>query len=343
MEPKVKALRLIKYALDSIEELRHLSPERNNEFKTHSGKLAHPGIKGGDFNNILKKIESKGIAKFSERPANAMNRWGENILSITAIDWAKFDRYCKEVDSEYSKATKKDSRAKNNLIVTNSSKSKEKSTIKRFLNNAYIRGIIVVVVGGFLLSISISPNPKLEVDIGDDAKIEKSLIALDSPGASLTINENKSADDNIIRDIKFKIILDIPLVEGASFKEKKDFGLANAVALFSKDEIRYRFVSDYKLSWSRSESSLQRLELNYAPETPEQILGKDVTILKDIRTLKVNFSEIIKTTNLKIDRDKLAIFKWTIFLNGIPRLINDSEVLGSVLTDGQAKLEIPNL
>jgi len=56
MEPKLKALKYIKFVLDAIEELRHMSPEKTYVFDTHCGKLACPGIIGGDFNKILEKL-----------------------------------------------------------------------------------------------------------------------------------------------------------------------------------------------------------------------------------------------------------------------------------------------
>ncbi|MFA4880836.1 MAG: hypothetical protein WC650_04420 [Candidatus Doudnabacteria bacterium] len=64
MDPKIKALKFIGYALDAIEELRQLNPDGVIVFKTYSGKLAHPGIKGGDFESVIKKLSQRELLLF---------------------------------------------------------------------------------------------------------------------------------------------------------------------------------------------------------------------------------------------------------------------------------------
>ncbi|MGE0369036.1 MAG: hypothetical protein AB7P53_08795, partial [Candidatus Dadabacteria bacterium] len=60
--PKFTALRQIKFALDAIEELHHLNPDNLEIITTYSAKLAYPGITGNEYQAILNKIQSKGIA-----------------------------------------------------------------------------------------------------------------------------------------------------------------------------------------------------------------------------------------------------------------------------------------
>lgn len=103
----MKAQKYIKYALDGIEELRQLSPDGVSVLKTYSGKLARPGIKGGDFAMMLKKIESKGIASFNEGRGNSAVGWGSNPLTIRVYNWHKFDEYYQEVNKELSSGKSK--------------------------------------------------------------------------------------------------------------------------------------------------------------------------------------------------------------------------------------------
>lgn len=100
MDPKIRALKFIGYALDAMEELRLLNPDGIMVFNVHAGKLAHPGIKGDEFSMVLRKIASLNIASFEERQTSMVTGWGSNTLIIEIKSWAHFDQYRAEVMSQ---------------------------------------------------------------------------------------------------------------------------------------------------------------------------------------------------------------------------------------------------
>ena len=79
--------------LEVIQDFRHLIPTGTNFIETHSGKLAHCSMGGSDFELVLDKIASEGIANFKETPGNSAEGWGTNRLMISDINWDKLEEY----------------------------------------------------------------------------------------------------------------------------------------------------------------------------------------------------------------------------------------------------------
>jgi uncharacterized protein (TIGR02391 family) len=97
-DPRDKATQKILGILYEIEALKHLSPQRAKVFRTYSGKLVgHNHIQRDEFDAILAKLHSDGIAEFDER--NVGLSWGENSMTITVLSWKKFDAYKKRPES----------------------------------------------------------------------------------------------------------------------------------------------------------------------------------------------------------------------------------------------------
>ncbi|MGE3523571.1 MAG: hypothetical protein AB7I96_11945 [Candidatus Dadabacteria bacterium] len=111
--PKFTALRQIKFALDAIEELHHLNPDNLEIITTYSAKLAYPGITGNEYQAILNKIQSKGIATFVEHSSGLS--WGRNQLIISDIKWHEFDTYKTEIENELEE--KSSTQKRNRTIV----------------------------------------------------------------------------------------------------------------------------------------------------------------------------------------------------------------------------------
>ncbi|RJP59049.1 MAG: hypothetical protein C4541_06895 [Candidatus Auribacter fodinae] len=150
-------------------------------------------------------------------------------------------------------------------------------------------------------------------------------------------------EDSVIRSLELKIHLDyVPLdgVEGKVKNNDTSFGLANVLALFSKEKVRYRFITDYKYSESTLESGKNRISFHYKPEDSDQILGKPIKFLKDMQVLGLNYSEFIKEAQLKIDKSKPIVLQWNVYLNSVKVFTVSSEVIADTICNGQAQMGI---
>jgi len=146
--------------------------------------------------------------------------------------------------------------------------------------------------------------------------------------------------DDKIRLMEFKISIDSTPEPGTKINEGTSVGLSNAVALFSKDETRYRFITDYQFTISKLPSGQQRLTLNYKPEDVNQLIGQKIEILKEMDMFVLNFSEFLRTIKLNVDRNKLVIFNWDMVINNIKVFSTSENMPASTILDGQAKMDV---
>lgn len=110
-DPRDKALQKILGVLHAIEALRHLSPQGAKIFRTYSGKLVgHNHITRDEFDAILAKLKADGIADFDERDVGLS--WGENSMTVTILNWRKFDSYKKQLENPAAASTKPKTTAK---------------------------------------------------------------------------------------------------------------------------------------------------------------------------------------------------------------------------------------
>jgi uncharacterized protein (TIGR02391 family) len=95
---RTRALEIIKHILDEIEGLRALSPAGKKDFDTHSDRLCMGSTKRDQFDAVLQKLTSEGIAEFEESDTGLS--WGENSMRVHIPDWKKFDAYHHRVTQE---------------------------------------------------------------------------------------------------------------------------------------------------------------------------------------------------------------------------------------------------
>lgn len=168
-------------------------------------------------------------------------------------------------------------------------------------------------------------------------KIEKLAKEQTETKNRITILEAKS---NSINSLELRIMLDFFPKKGIGKEEGKSIGIDSVVALSSADNIIYRFITDGTWVFSKLKSDRQRLTLIYKPESPEQILGKKINILRDMSLLRVNYSEFFKTIGLNVDDHFPIIFNVDMFINGIQVVSISQNVLQSTICNGQASMNI---
>lgn len=205
---------------------------------------------------------------------------------------------------------------------------------------AYIIGIIVWTWFMFIYpdiknrpSENQSTTPSINTKID---KVEGDYVARDK---NIYYQEIKKPD-SIIKTLELRVNIIMSIPQEKNIEEGTSVGLANIVGLFSSDKTRYRFISDYKFSLSRADSDKQKLTLVYTPETVDQIIGKKIDFLKDMKILAINYSDFLKTINLTIDRNQSVTFNIDIILNGIKVTSITDNVLANTICDGQAHMGI---
>jgi hypothetical protein len=118
-------------------------------------------------------------------------------------------------------------------------------------------------------------------------------------------------------------------------------GLANAIALFSKDGKRYRFITDFEFTTQQMDSVTKVLRLVYFPETPNEILGKHIQFLQDMDVLVIDYSDFLKGIHFLRKVEGTMITKVQVVINGIEALsFAASESHPGVFSEGQSSIDV---
>jgi hypothetical protein len=147
------------------------------------------------------------------------------------------------------------------------------------------------------------------------------------------------SDRRLINSIRLRVALDVDTPSATTTERKTDVGLQSAVALFTKDKIRIRFVTDYMVHDQQISPTTRRLTLMYTPETPSQIEGRELSVLESIEILAVNYSEIFRLEKFAQNNEPV-IMHTNVTLNGIEIGLTTNRSAGGVLATGQANVDI---
>ncbi len=100
-------------------------------------------------------------------------------------------------------------------------------------------------------------------------------------GGDVTVASDKRIIQSIILRVYIETDTQPRKVTGPSDADTSA-GLQSAVALFTKNRDRIRFVTDYQFKDRQISETRRRLSFTYTPETPEQIVGKEISFLTSI-------------------------------------------------------------
>lgn len=135
-----------------------------------------------------------------------------------------------------------------------------------------------------------------------------------SPGGvqNVTINAHKQLINSIELVINF--------FEQTPARPDTEFGtsvgISVALGLFSRENVRYRFVTDYKWTVHQVNENERALTLVFAPESPVEILGKEISLLTEMDSLVMNMAEFFKTIDFAQSGGLIAI-SIALRINGI--------------------------
>jgi len=164
---------------------------------------------------------------------------------------------------------------------------------------------------------------------------------INSPGGiqvagDLTLARDKRLIQSVVLEIRVK--QETPPKKTSD--PETDVGLQSAIALFTGDSQRIRFVTDYRIVDQQLSPTMRCLTFTYTPETPEQMLGKEVAFLERIDKLVANYAEIFRTVGFATGGEPTAL-DLAVRLNGIEVVAEKGgfDATGS-LARGQVAFEV---
>jgi hypothetical protein len=107
-------------------------------------------------------------------------------------------------------------------------------------------------------------------------------------GGDVTVN----SDRRLINSIVLQVLIETQTIVSTVTDVKVSAGLGSALALFTADKTRFRFVTDFMIRDQQLTPTLRRLTFVYTPETPTELLGKPIELLASINLLVMDYAKI---------------------------------------------------
>ncbi len=146
---------------------------------------------------------------------------------------------------------------------------------------------------------------------------------------------------NIIQSIELHISIDAVTTVRPTTAKSTSVGVQSAVALFSEDNTRYRFVTDYQWSIQQVSPTLRRISFVYKPEEPSQLLGHQIEFLEQMELFVCNYSGFFKQRVSDDTGSEGTYMNLTILLNGLDVItLRKRYAAPGVLFSGQAKMDM---
>ncbi len=147
---------------------------------------------------------------------------------------------------------------------------------------------------------------------------------------------------NSIHSIQMHVSIESTTLKQPMSGKDTSVGISNAVALFSEDNTRYRFVTDYQYSTQQISENITRLDFIYNPEEPAQLSGKPISFLENMKVFACDYSSFFQLTGLQPSEINNSL-SLTVFVNGIEVInIRDETVASEMLTSGQGNMDVSN-
>jgi len=183
--------------------------------------------------------------------------------------------------------------------------------------------------------------PKLHLDL---ALIVLLLVGI-VISAVMHMQETKKSSElerkaNIISSLEMRVWLG-EITEKRPISELQTSpGIQNAVALFTKDKTRFRFVTDFQFSYQQATPTLRRAFFTYKPEEPVAILGRNIKFLENMDKFAFNYSDFLKPIGFK-SPNKGNVISISVLLNGVEVVsLNNVPIKAGSLLSGQLVLDV---
>ena len=143
-----------------------------------------------------------------------------------------------------------------------------------------------------------------------------------------------------IKSLELYVSIDAITATSPTTEAQTSVGLLSAVALFSKDKNRYRLVTDYKFSREQRTPNVHRISFVYRAETPTQVLGHQIDLLRQMEKLAVDYSTFFKEIPFDPGPHPTRLHL-VVLLNGVEVVnLSEQEAGPGVLASGMATLDV---
>ena len=118
-----------------------------------------------------------------------------------------------------------------------------------------------------------------------------------------------------VRSLELRIAIEAAEVPDAATEVPAAEGARTVVSLILADRTQLRFVSDSGFSDQRVGADRRRLTFTYRPETPAELLGRDVAVLGTVEVMAVDYRDLFRRLAFALD-DEPTMLTLTVVLNG---------------------------
>lgn len=147
------------------------------------------------------------------------------------------------------------------------------------------------------------------------------------------------SDRRLIQSLVLRTSVEVETAATDVTEVQTDVGLQSALALFTTDKTRIRFVTDYQVMDKQVRPNRRRLSFVYTPETPSEIQGREVRFLESIHILAINYAEIFKLEQFATNKEPVT-FLLTVEVNGVALGSISTVSEPGVLSAGQANMDV---
>lgn len=147
-----------------------------------------------------------------------------------------------------------------------------------------------------------------------------------------------AADRRLIHTMTLKVSVETETETSPPTEDETDAGLQSAVALFS-EKTRIRFVSDWLIHRRQVTPTRKTISFIYTPETPTEIIGRDIDFLGKIDMLVVNYKDIFELEKFDT-RHGYTSFEATVTVNGVAVAQITASSANGYLNNGPAQLNV---
>lgn len=145
---------------------------------------------------------------------------------------------------------------------------------------------------------------------------------------------------NILHSIELHGSVDAKTPDTPVTESQTSAGMQSAVAFFTEDGTRYRFVTDFQFSQQQVAPNLRRISFVYKPEDPSQLLGRQISFLENINRFAFNYSAFFKTVGFGIGSQYNSI-SLTVFVNGVDLgILSDLRVDPGLVASRQVNIDV---
>jgi hypothetical protein len=121
---------------------------------------------------------------------------------------------------------------------------------------------------------------------------------------------------NVLNSLEIYVNLD-EITENRELTQKEtSVGIQSVVGLFTTDNTRFRFVTDFQFSYQQISQNIRRVMFIYRPEEPTKILGRNIEFLEKMDNFAFNYTGFINPIGFNRNNTNHMI-SITILLNGI--------------------------